>query len=113
MKVHEAAALGFDAGAEAYERGRPGYPLEAVDALVRVLRIGPGARVVDVAAGTGKLTRMLVPSGAKIVAVEPVEGMRREFRRRVPGVPLVAGTAEAIPIRDATIDAVAVAQAFP
>ncbi len=110
--VHEVAAVGFDASAEAYERGRPGYPREAVDAMARELRIGPGAAVLELAAGTGKFTRLLVGTGARIVAVEPVEGMRREFVRLVPGVPVLAGTAEAVPLRDGSMDAAVVAQAF-
>jgi ubiquinone/menaquinone biosynthesis C-methylase UbiE len=112
VRIHEAAATGFDAGAEAYERGRPGYPPVAVEQLIRELRIGSGSCVLDLAAGTGKLTRMLTPTGASIVAVEPVEGMRREFRRQLPDVPLLAGTAEAIPLKAASMDAAAVAQAF-
>ena len=65
------AARGFQAGAEAYERGRPGYPADAVDALTDALGVGPGVTVVDLAAGTGKLTRLLVPSGATVIAIEP------------------------------------------
>ena len=110
--VHKVAAAGFDAGAEAYERGRPGYPQESVDALVRELRIEHGSRVLELAAGTGKLTRMLAPTGATVIATEPVVGMRREFRRHIPDVPLVAATAEAIPLKDASTDAALVAQAF-
>jgi ubiquinone/menaquinone biosynthesis C-methylase UbiE len=112
VSIHEAAAVGFDVGADAYERGRPGYPREAVDALVRELGIVPGTKILELAAGTGKLTRMLTPVGAWTVAVEPVEGMRREFRRHLPETPLVAGTAEAIPLRSASVDAAVVAQAF-
>src|SRR5436190_24071780 len=111
-RIHEAAATGFDLGAEAYERGRPGDPRAAVDEVVRALRLGDGRRVLELAAGTGKLTRMLVPSGARIVASEPVEGMRREFRGVLPDVPLLACTAEAIPLRDASVDAALVAEAF-
>jgi ubiquinone/menaquinone biosynthesis C-methylase UbiE len=110
--VHHAAQVGFDAGAEAYERGRPGFPAEAVDRLVRDLRIDSDSTVLDLAAGTGKLTRALVPSGARLIAIEPVEGMRRMFVRMVRGVPVLGGLAEAIPLRDRSIDAVTVAQAF-
>jgi ubiquinone/menaquinone biosynthesis C-methylase UbiE len=110
--IHRAAQVGFDAGAEAYERGRPGFPEEAVRRLAEELRIGPGKRVVDLAAGTGKLTRALVPFGAHLMAVEPVEGMRRACRELVPGVPVVAGLAEALPFRTGVLDAVTVAQAF-
>ncbi|MDQ1381079.1 MAG: hypothetical protein QOJ71_1798, partial [Actinomycetota bacterium] len=69
-------------------------------------------RVVDLAAGTGKLTRLLAPTGADLFAVEPVPGMRETFRRLLPTVPLVAGTAEAMPFAAATFDAITVAQAW-
>lgn len=68
--------------------------------------------MLDLAAGTGKLTRQLLPSGAKLVAVEPVSGMRRMLAETVPGVPAFAGTAEEIPLDDASVDAVVCAQAF-
>jgi SAM-dependent methyltransferase len=110
--IHRAAGVGFDIGADAYERGRPGFPDEAVERLAEELRIGPGARVVDLAAGTGKLTRVLVPFGANLLAVEPVEGMRRAFRELLPDVPMVGGLAEALPFRTGSLDAVSVAQAF-
>ena len=110
--VHEVARLGFGREAATYERSRPSYPPDAVAWLVRHLRIEPGAVVADLAAGTGKLTRLLVPTGAWLVAVEPVPGMHEVLRQVVPGVPVVAGTAEALPLREASLDAVCVAQAF-
>jgi ubiquinone/menaquinone biosynthesis C-methylase UbiE len=110
--VHEVAAVGFDSGAEAYERGRPGFPLEAVQRLVEELGIAPDRTVVDLAAGTGKLTRLLSRETDRLLAVEPVEGMRREFVRLLPDVPVLAGVAEAMPFRDSSLDAVTVAQAF-
>ena len=76
------------------------------------LRIEPGKRVVDLAAGTGKLTRLLAPAGADLIAAEPVAGMRDDVPRRVPGVPMMATTAEQLAFRDASLDAVTVAQAF-
>ena len=82
MTVNPTAASGFDSGAEAYERGRPSYPDEAIAHLVDVLHLGPGRRVLDLAAGTGKMTRLLAPSGVDLVAVEPVPGMRAAFQRR-------------------------------
>jgi SAM-dependent methyltransferase len=112
MGIHDVAARGFDAGAVVYERARPSYPPDAVAWLVEHLRIGPGATVVDLAAGTGKLTRLLAPSGASLLAVEPVDGMRVQLRATQPGVPVTAATAEALPYRDAALDAVTVAQAF-
>ncbi|HWF33915.1 MAG TPA: class I SAM-dependent methyltransferase [Solirubrobacteraceae bacterium] len=110
--VHDRAARGFDRAAEDYERGRPGYPAAAVDVLAAELGFGPGSTVVDLAAGTGKLTRLLIPTGARVVAVEPVPGMRAQLSLVVPGTEILAGTAEAIPMPDAGADAVLVAQAF-
>jgi SAM-dependent methyltransferase len=110
--IHRVAAEGFGAAAEAYERGRPGYPGEAVTHLVRVLGIGPSRTVLDLAAGTGKLTALLVPTGATLVAVEPVDAMREQLQTRLPTVPALRGTAEAIPLGDHSVDAVVVAQAF-
>jgi SAM-dependent methyltransferase len=68
--------------------------------------------VLDLAAGTGKFTALLVPTGADIVAVEPVKEMGDELRASVAGVEVFEGTAEAIPMPDASVDAVTVAQAF-
>lgn len=95
-----------------YERGRPSYPADAVQWLVDGLAIGPGRDVVDLAAGTGKFTRLLVPTGARLSAVEPSAAMRAEFATQLPDVPIVDGTAEQLPLRDASVDAVTVAQAF-
>ncbi len=103
---------GFGREAEAYERSRPSYPPDAVGWLVDRLHIRPGAVVADVAAGTGKLTRLLVPTGASILAIEPVEGMRKVSHQVLRSVPIVAGTAEAMPIKSSSLDAVCVAQAF-
>src|SRR5262245_41807115 len=110
--VHEVAEQGFGTEAEVYEQARPSYPPDAVAWLGESLRIEPGSRVVDLAAGAGKLTRLLVPFGADLVAIEPVAGMRAVLVRAVPGVPALAATAEAIPVADASLDAVTVAQAF-
>jgi SAM-dependent methyltransferase len=110
--VHDSAAAGFQAGADTYERGRPGFPDDALEALARECGIEPGHRVVDLAAGTGKLTRQLVPFGADLVAVEPVKGMRRVFAERLPEVPTLDGTAEALPLEDGSVDAVVASQAF-
>ena len=110
--VHEAASGGFGAAADAYERRRPDYPVEAIDRLVQELEIGRICTVLDIGAGTGKLTRQLARLGPRMVAVEPVEAMRRLFATAVPGVPVVAAVAERLPVRDATFDAVVCAQAF-
>ena len=106
------AALGFHRAVDDYERGRPSYPDEAIRCLVRELRIDRASAVLDLAAGTGKLTRMLARTGASVIAVEPLEPMRKKLLETVPEVTALAGTAEAIPLPDASVDAVAVAQAF-
>jgi len=106
------AARGFGSAAAAYERGRPDYPAAAVRRLVERLDLRPGRTVLDLAAGTGKLTRLLVPSGANVLAVEPLPQMRAELEKRVHGVATLGGTAERIPLRDAYVDAVTVGQAF-
>jgi ubiquinone/menaquinone biosynthesis C-methylase UbiE len=106
------AAMGFDSNAAAYERARPSYPAEAVAHVVGHGAIGPGRRVIDLGAGTGKLTRLLVPTGAEVVAGEPVAGMRLQLAAALPGVEVLDGTAEALPLPDHAGDAVTVAQAF-
>jgi len=105
------ATRGF-AAADVYERGRPDYPAAAIARIVEAFGLRAGRTVLDLAAGTGKLTRLLVPSGAKVIAVEPVPEMRAELERRVPGAEVLGGTAEAIPLADDSVDAVTVAQAF-
>lgn len=110
-RVHR-QVRGFDRVAERYERGRPDYPASAVRFLTRRIRLGPGRTVLELASGTGKLTRALLPTGAAIVAVEPTDGMRRVFRRTVPQVLVLDGTAERIPLPDSLAEAVVVGQAF-
>lgn len=112
MSIREEAAVGFQQGADAYERGRPGYAPEVVKWLWQELRLGPGRTVVDVAAGTGKLTRELVPSGAVVIAVEPVAAMRAVLEHMVPEARALDGTAEALPIDDGAVDAITAASAF-
>ena len=106
--THAAMAGSFGAAAAVYERSRPGYPAEALDWL-----LPPGARrVVDLGAGTGKLTRLLHQRGLEVTAVEPSDGMREELERAVPSVRSLAGSAEALPLPDGAADAVVVAQAW-
>ena len=105
-------ARSFDALAEQYERGRPGWPADALDAMDARLGLGAGSVVLDLAAGTGKLTRLLVSRYASVIAVEPLDGMRAVLERVVPGARALVGTAEAIPLPDAGVDAVVVAEAI-
>lgn len=100
----DAAGLSFGAEAAAYERGRPEWPEELLEALP----LGPGAEVVDVGAGTGKLTRLLARRYARVVAVEP-DGRLREL---IPAGEAAAGSAEALPLADASVDGAFAAEAF-
>jgi SAM-dependent methyltransferase len=79
---------------------------------MEALGLGVGDTVVDLAAGTGKLTRLLVARGFDVIAVEPVREMRAVLEMRVPEADVRDGTAEAIPVADTTADGVTVAQAF-
>jgi len=109
--VHPTASA-FSGAAAAYEQARPGYPPDIFSWLAAHAGVRPGARVLDLAAGTGKLTRGLVALGAAVVAVEPVAGMRQVLASSVGGAPVVAGVAQAIPLGPGTVDACTVAQAF-
>jgi SAM-dependent methyltransferase len=103
-----AQATSFGAAAEAYERGRPPYPSAAIDWLVPA----HATRVVDLGAGTGKLTRQLRERGLDVIAVEPSAGMRDQLRRTVPGVPVLGGKGEQLPLAAGSVDAILVAQAW-
>ena len=111
MTIRDIAAQGYTAGGDDYERARPTYPAPAVELLVRELAIGAGSRVLDLAAGTGKLTRLLMATAAALVAVEPVEAMRRHLEA-LEGVEVLDCRAEAIPLADGCVDAVVVGTAF-
>lgn len=110
--LHTAAEIGFAAEAASYARGRPDYPAELLPWLERALAIGPGKVALDLGAGTGKFTRLLARTGADIVAVEPVVEMRAKLSADQPVVRALAGTADAIPLADASVDAVVCAQSF-
>src|SRR4051812_41228276 len=112
MALHETARRGFASAADVYEESRPTYPREAVDWLATELDLGPGRTVVDLAAGTGKLTRLLTPSGATVTAIGPVDEMRDALQRTTPAAAPRPGTAEATGLPDSSADAVTVAQAF-
>jgi SAM-dependent methyltransferase len=106
--LHPAAAVGFARAAELYERARPSYPPDAVGWLAERCGLGPGRTVIDLGAGTGKLTRLLPATGAHVIAIEPIG----EMRALIEGVAVLDGTAEAIPLTDGSADAIVVAQAF-
>jgi SAM-dependent methyltransferase len=110
--VHRSAALGFERAAEAYEHGRPGFPARAISFLADRLRLRSGTTLVELGAGTGKLTRLLVPSGARIVCIEPVAAMRAALVAALPGVRAIGALAEDLPLPDRSADAAVAAQAF-
>lgn len=98
----------LDRWPEDYERGRPGWPRE----VIGFSEVPSAATVLELGAGTGKLTRSLVPAFGRVVAVEPAEAMRRLLVTLCPGAEAVAGTAQQIPLASASVDAVFAAEAF-
>jgi ubiquinone/menaquinone biosynthesis C-methylase UbiE len=111
MTLHPLAAQ-FASVADAYERGRPDYSPAVVGALAAELGLAPGAPVLDLAAGTGKLSRALLAGGLDVVAVEPQAAMRDKLAAVVGSERVRDGVAEAIPLPDASVDAVTVADGF-
>jgi len=106
--THAQRASSFGASADQYRAVRPSYPDAAVDWMLPA-----GVRhVLDLAAGTGKLTERLVARGLRVTAVEPSEAMRTALRDAAPGAHALPGTAEHIPLEDGSVDAVLVAQAW-
>ncbi len=95
-----------------YERGRPDYPAAVVGALAAELRVPSGGPVLDLAAGTGKLSRVLLAAGFDLVAVEPLESLRAVLGERIGRDRVREGVAERIPLEDASVDAVTVGDAF-
>jgi SAM-dependent methyltransferase len=114
LSIHEVAATGFGAEAAAYERARPSYPADAVAWIDESLRVPQGGRLCDLAAGTGKFTRLLSEArpDAELVAVEPIAEMRALLSASLPHVATVAAAAECMPFGTASLDGVVVAQAF-
>lgn len=102
----------FELVADVYERARPGYPAEAVAWAAEKLELKEGRTALDLGAGTGKLTRSLIETGATVIAVEPGDAMLEQLKRAVVGVKALRGAAESIPLPDASVDAVTVGQAF-
>lgn len=111
-KIHHSAAQGFTAGAASYVAGRPEYPPEIEAWLTHELGLDGGKSVLDLGAGTGKFSRSLLATGAKVVAVEPVSAMLDQLVRQYPEIEARRGSAEAIPLGDASLDAVVCAQSF-
>jgi len=112
MAIHEAAQQGFSNESSTYQRGRPEYPADLLGWLDRDLGVRADAEVVDLGAGTGKFTRLLARLGASVTAIEPVDAMRDRLVQAVSDVRALPGSAENIPLDDASVDVVVCAQAF-
>ncbi|MEM5340802.1 class I SAM-dependent methyltransferase [Paraburkholderia azotifigens] len=110
--VHHAASEGYTKGADTYVKGRPDYPPELAGWLKGDLALGPGKIAVDLGAGTGKFTPRIVETGAQVIAVEPVATMREKLAAALPQVDVRDGTAQRLPLDDASVDAVLCAQSF-
>lgn len=113
MASREDMSTSFGKMAAAYEVGRPGYPLAAVEWMLEpAVTPGNRTRVADVGAGTGKLTRTILAAGADVVAIDPDAEMLAALSAELPGVPALTGTAEALPVPDGSLDAVLLGQAW-
>ena len=110
--VQPYARRGFGLAAGAYGRARPTYPKVAINWLADALGLVPGRTVLDVGAGTGKFTEALIPTGATVIAVEPVAEMRRTLHAALPDVAVIDASAEGLPLWDSSVDAIVAAQAF-
>jgi len=112
--MHHIAEKGFGSQTDAYERSRPSYPKEAIDLIEKELfnSFSSGNSIIELGAGTGKMTRLLTARGANVTAIEPVEGMRKKFQEILPEVKVLKGTADSIPLPDESADGVIAAQAF-
>lgn len=115
MQLDPLAQRGFGSdlrSALVYERGRPGYASAAADALAAEFGLDADSRVLDLAAGTGQLSRLFVPLVGSVVAVEPSASMRAVLARRLPSVEALDGRAERIPLPDESVDAAVIGSAF-
>lgn len=110
MSSHAARGASFANTAEQYERARPGYPQDLLEQLVAEIGIAR-PRILDLGAGTGKLTRQLLAFG-EVTAVEPLAAMRAQLEAVVPGARSLDGNAESIPLGDGSVDVVTVGQAY-
>lgn len=112
MGVDRRAASGFATVADAYERGRPSYPSELIDRVAGYFDLSGSSSVLDLAAGTGQLSRLLHRRVGQTIAVEPMPMMRAKIAAELPDVSVLDGTAESIPLDAGTLDAVVVGEAF-
>ena len=111
-ELQHPGARSFEDVAELYERVRPSYPDAAVDWLAELLGIDESSTVLDLGAGTGKLTRVLLGRVGRVIAVEPGPEMLAQLEHAVPEAEAILGPAEAIPLGDDSVDAVVCGQSF-
>jgi SAM-dependent methyltransferase len=104
--------VSFGAVAQLYQRTRPGYPAESVAWMLDAVKTTGRKTVLDLGAGTGKLTRVLADAGHQVIAVEPSAPMREALAVAQPGTRVLDGSAESIPLDDGSVDAVVVGQAY-
>ncbi|MEU6182049.1 class I SAM-dependent methyltransferase [Streptomyces coeruleorubidus] len=111
--AHSTRAHSFNTAAAQYAANRPSYPPALFDAIEALADHPlPGSRVADIGAGTGIATALLHTRGANVIAVEPGDGMAAQFRSTLPGIPIVRGTGDDLPLADASVDLVTYAQAW-
>ncbi|GGU38411.1 class I SAM-dependent methyltransferase [Streptomyces coeruleorubidus] len=112
-RTHTTRAHSFNTAAAQYAANRPSYPVALFDAIEALAEHPlPGSRVADIGAGTGIATALLHARGANVIAVEPGDGMAAQFRSTLPGIPIIRGTGDDLPLADACVDLVTYAQAW-
>jgi SAM-dependent methyltransferase len=102
----------FSDVASRYESGRPDCPPAVIGAIAAELELAPGATVLDLGAGTGKIARALVAGGFDVIAIEPQPPLREVLAERARGARVLDGVAEAIPLPDGSVDAITIGDAF-
>ena len=112
MSEERDRALSFGSVAEDYEATRPGWPVEPFAEVLTHFGVREQPDIVDIAAGTGKLTRTLAPLAGTLVAVEPDPSLREVLQRVLPQVDVRAGTAESLPVESGSTDVTTAGQAF-
>jgi len=112
QSLHPSAQKGFSLGAELYQQVRPNYPQEIVVWLQDRLKIGESSTVIDLGSGTGKFLPYLIQTGAKVLAVEPINEMLKQLQQSYPYIECFQSSADSLPFKNASIDRVLCAQSF-
>jgi len=110
--VHVSAAKGYQSSADAYQKGRPDYSPKILDWLRDELGVSRNSVVVDLGAGTGKFTQRLCEISNNVIGVEPVDAMRDQLAHHLPQVQALKGTANDMPLADASVDFLICSQSF-